>query len=147
MFYFVVHCRLTRNICSFSEAVSSPHPTVPQPSRFTFGDSAGSHIIGRTVATLGSSVEGMDDTRIELNLLEGSGDGGQSSSSSVVNQSAVQQVINVDSADESTNNKKTDEPMAGPSSQAHGSQLLTAKKSDDEEIDLPGELNEFYFRT
>lgn len=125
MFHFVVRCQLTCNICSFSEAVSSPHPTVPQPSRFTFGDSAGSHISGRTVATLGSSIEGMDDTRIDLNLLDGSGDGGQSSSTSAVVQNADnQQIVVVDLIDDNSNeNKEADQkqPVAGPSGQAEGS--------------------------
>lgn len=73
----------------------------------------------------------MDDTRMDLNLLDVSGDGTQSTSITIVNQSEIQQVVHVDSVDESANlNKKPDEPMAGPSSQAHGSgSQLTPKKS------------------
>lgn len=71
-----------------------------------------------------SGVEGMDDTRIELNLLDGSSDTGHS-------HSALQHAANVDSVDDGASNlnKKPDEPMAGPSSQAHGSQIPVAKKS------------------
>lgn len=65
----------------------------------------------------------MDDTRVELNLMDGSGDGGQSSSST---NAETQQAINVDSADANLN-KKPDEPKAGPSSQA---QIPAAKKSN-----------------
>lgn len=108
---------------SFSEALSSPHPTVPHGSRFTFGDSGGSIVNRAVVATLVSAVEGMDDTRVDLNLLDGSGDGGQSSST----HAEIQQAVNVDSVE--CSNKKPDEPMAGPSSQAHGSQIPVANKS------------------
>lgn len=75
-----------------------------------------------------SGVEGMDDTRIELNLLDGSSDAGHSSTTS---HSALQHAANVDSVDDGAYNlnKKPDEPMAGPSSQAHGSQIPVAKKS------------------
>lgn len=70
----------------------------------------------------------MDDTRIDLNLLDGSGDGGQSSSST---HAETQHTVNVESVDESAANlnKKPDEPIAGPSNQAHGSQIPVAKKS------------------
>lgn len=80
------------------------------------------------MATLVSGVEGLDDTRIELNLLDGSSDGGHSSSTT---HAAVQHAVNVDTVDEGASNlsKTSDEPMAGPSSQAHGSQIPVAKKS------------------
>ncbi len=99
---------------------------MPHGSRFTFGDS-GRVTVGQIIAV---AVEGMDDTRVELNLLEGSGDGGQSSSSIHVE---VQQLVNVDSVVNVENanlNKQPDEPIAGPSSQAHGSQIPVAKRSN-----------------
>lgn len=63
------------NICSysFSEAVSSPHPQVPQQlaARFTFNDQAGtSGTRSAIVPTAGSSIEAMDDTRIDLSQLD-----------------------------------------------------------------------------
>lgn len=113
-------------IYSFSEAVSSPHPTVPHGSRFTFGDSGASRTV---VPALGSSIEGMDDTRVELNLLDGSGDnGGQSSSVNAPAQTADnQQIVVVDLSDENSNeNKEADQkqPIAGPSGQAEVPQIM-----------------------
>ncbi|KAG4074560.1 hypothetical protein HA402_005625 [Bradysia odoriphaga] len=109
---------VARRADGFSEAISSPHPTVQHGSRFTFGES------GRA-SQLMNAVEGMDDTRVELNLLEGSGDGGQSSSSAL----DVQQAENVDLvANPDGANNPSNEPVAGPSSQAHGSQIPVAKK-------------------
>lgn len=106
-------------ISSFSEAISSPHPTVPHGSRFTFGES------GRAGQSI-NVVEGMDATRVDLNLLEGSGDGGQSSSSTLAgNQHGDNVVVAIV---EGVNNQSI-EPIAGPSSQAHGSQIPVAKKS------------------
>lgn len=71
-------------------------------------------------------VEGMDDTRVELSLLDGSADGGQSSASTL---SEIQQVVTVDVVESANVIKKPDEPIAGPSSQTHGSQIPVASKS------------------
>lgn len=54
---------------SFSEAVSSPHPQVPQhAARFTFSESSGSTPIRPSLQGRSGGVEGMDETRVDLNL-------------------------------------------------------------------------------
>lgn len=68
----------------------------------------------------------MDDTRVELNLLDGSGDNGQSISVNTHPQQIVdnQEILVVDLSDENSNeNKEADQkqPVAGPSGQAEGS--------------------------
>ena len=62
----------------------------------------------------------MDDTRVELNLLDGSGDNGQNIISNAPMQPNVdnQQIIVVDLSDDNSNeNKEADQkqPIAGPS--------------------------------
>lgn len=74
------------------------------------------------VPSLASSVEGMDDTRVELNLLDGSGDNGQSNEVNVPLQQQNadnQQIIVVDLSDDNSNDQK--DLVAGTSGQADGS--------------------------
>lgn len=57
----------------FSEAVSSPHPQVPQQHaspRFTFSESGTPTRVGVVPTAGNSTIEGMDDTRIDLSQLD-----------------------------------------------------------------------------
>ncbi len=99
---------------------------MPHGSRFTFGDSGAVHGNRSVVPSLGSSIEGMDDTRVELNLLDGSGDNGQSSSTNIpVQQNADQQiVVVVDLSDDNSNDNieaDQNQTIAGPSGHTEGS--------------------------
>lgn len=111
--------RLSDKIFSFSEAVSSPHPTVPHGSRFTFGESNANRIIV-------PSIEGMDDTRVELNLLDGSADNVQNSSANVPAQQNSDIVVVDLSDDNSSENKEADQrqPVAGPSTDGSVPQIM-----------------------
>ncbi|KAG4070727.1 hypothetical protein HA402_005586 [Bradysia odoriphaga] len=118
---------VARRADGFSEAVSSPHPTVPHGSRFTFGESNAN----RTVV---ASIEGMDDTRVELNLLDGTGDSGQSSSANPPAQQDDDVVVVDLSDDYSYENKEADQrqPVAGPSTEGAVPQITVTDAENDQ---------------
>ncbi|KAJ6645851.1 hypothetical protein Bhyg_01060, partial [Pseudolycoriella hygida] len=132
---------VARRADGFSEAVSSPHPTVPHASRFTFGESNATHTNRTVAASLDSSIEGMDDTRVDLNLLEGTGENerGTPVNTPTSKQNADnQQVVVVDLRDDdsSDENKEADqnEPVDGPSEQTQETvpQILVTNADNDQ---------------
>lgn len=92
----------------------------------------------------------MDDTRVDLNLLDGSGDNGQSSLVTTPAQNSDnQQIVVVDLSDDNSNeNKEADQkqPVAGPSGQGEGSvpQIMVTDAENGNDTDMSNVLNNFY---